>query len=222
MHRVCFSPTNRDFAVVTSEGLLVYSLNNLFAASFGASMDLTDEMTFVEDFSGELTSELTPARIQEEIEQGHWASALNMALALNLRDVIAIVFNRIPFAETNQPDRSIVQLVAANVSRRHLANFLEFLSTEIERSSRLEYLLEWVRSITMFHGQFIRQNPDKLGAPVRDILRCIAQNYEDIAQMAQTNAYHMEFLALQRSASNTAAFLSDNPAKRLQIQKNPQ
>lgn len=107
-----------------------------------------------------------------------------MALALNLRDVISIVFNRIPYStDSNAPDRSIVQLVSANVSRRHLANFLDFLAVEIERSPRLEYLLEWVRSITLFHGEFIRKNPDKLGGPLRDILRIISQYYEDIAQM---------------------------------------
>ena len=78
-----FSPTGRDFAATTTEGLLIYSL---------------DTKMFFDPF--ELELEITPASTRNALKSGEdFGRALLMSLRLNEHDLIREILEQIPVNE---------------------------------------------------------------------------------------------------------------------------
>lgn len=74
-----FSPTGREFAAATTEGLLLFSL---------------DSKMIFDPF--ELEEEVTPKATRNLVRSGEYSRAISMALRLNEPDLIREVIEQIP------------------------------------------------------------------------------------------------------------------------------
>ena len=118
---VAFSSTGREFAAVTTEGMLVYSLD--------------DDMVF-DPIA--LTEDVTPSAVASAVTKGKWGEGLIMALLLNETDLIASVCDNVPVG--------MIELVLRGVGRDHFERLLNFVGERIGASAHVEFYLEWFLS----------------------------------------------------------------------------
>jgi periodic tryptophan protein 2 len=102
-----FSPTGRDFAATSTEGLLIYSL---------------DTKMFFDPF--ELELDITPASTRKVVKSGQdFGRALLMSLRLNEHDLIRETLEQIPVVEVDLVIYFFIHhLVASDQGRESILN----------------------------------------------------------------------------------------------------
>lgn len=128
---VRFSPTGRAWAAASTEGLLIYSL---------------DDTVMFDPF--DLTIDLTPQAVLDILAEGEYLKALVLAFRLNEKPIIQQVYERVP--------RSDIRLVARQMPEVYVPALLRFVSEHLEKSPHLEFDLIWVQAVIMAHGRFLR------------------------------------------------------------------
>lgn len=113
---VQFSPTGRSWAVASTAGLLVFSLDNL------ESFDPFD-----------LDVDVTPKNVEAAIAAGEHVKAIVMAFRLGEAPLAEKAVGSVP--------HSAVALIAAEVPRPYLGRLLSVLARKIETSPHLECVL---------------------------------------------------------------------------------
>lgn len=130
---VRFSPTGRAWAAASTEGLLIYSL---------------DDTLMFDPF--DLTIDLTPQAVLNILAEGEYLKALVLAFRLNEKPIIQQVFERVP--------RSDIRLVARQMPEVYVSALLRFVSEHLEKSPHLEFDLIWVQAVITAHGRFLRDH----------------------------------------------------------------
>ncbi|CAN0497218.1 unnamed protein product, partial [Ectocarpus sp. 12 AP-2014] len=128
---VRFSPTGREWAACTTDGLLLYSLDE--AAVFDPS---------------DLDETVTPEAVQDAIGRKEWAKALLMSLHLNERELREKAVDAVPLSE--------VPLTAKAVPAPYALRLLGVVADRLTHSPRLEFHLTWSLSTLQAHGGFLR------------------------------------------------------------------
>ncbi|CAB4062887.1 PWP2 [Lepeophtheirus salmonis] len=129
-----FAPTGREFAITTTEGLLVYSLD------VDTVFDPTD-----------LEIDITPSYVIQQLNRKQYSTALFGSLKLNETKLIRQVIETIPFESSvfileTFPDKYVNQL-------------LTFFGKELETSRHLEFYSLWIQSFFRFKGgSLIKKN----------------------------------------------------------------
>ena len=101
-----FSPTGRDFAVVSTQGLQVFSLD--------------DAMLFAPT---DLDVAITPQAVMKAMSQWEYSAGVNMALHLGEVDVLKKAVDSVPMDS--------IELVVKTIDGRMLKDLLKFIADEI-------------------------------------------------------------------------------------------
>ncbi|EGV62198.1 U3 snoRNP protein [Yamadazyma tenuis] len=125
-----FSPTISSFAAGSTEGLMVYSVDN--------------EMVF-DPF--ELDIDITPQTIIETLEEKDYLKALIMSFRMNEVKLIRLVYDSIPVKD--------IKVVAKDIPVVYLERLLRFIGERSIDSIHLELHLIWINSLLLSHGQYI-------------------------------------------------------------------
>lgn len=167
---VRFAPTGQQWAVATTDGLLLYALDPtlLFEPS-------------------ELRMDVTPANVRLALKQGEYAAALSMALALNQTDLLQLVVESVP--------RASIALVVRALPVHRLDRFLSFLSSTLARSSHLEFMLTWCQSVMTLHAHTLLQHNQQLLTTFRHLAKTIGQQHKDVAALCNENTFTLDYLA---------------------------
>ncbi|KAL0062025.1 U3 snoRNP protein [Marasmius tenuissimus] len=128
---VRFSPTGRAWAAASTEGLLIYSL---------------DETVTFDPF--DLSIDLTPESVLEVLSSGEYLKALVMAFRLNEKPLIRHVYENIPRAD--------IRLVSRQLPVLYVSQLLRFVADHLEQSPHLEFDLLWANTLLMTHGRYLR------------------------------------------------------------------
>lgn len=185
VEQVAFSPTNQQFAVaLVPEGVMLFNNNNAIEETF-QPLDIDPS--------------ITPNNIYKELDQENYGSALLMSIRLNERPVIAKVFNHIPAQS--------MDLVLRSLPSNYLDRFIKFLATELETTTRIEFVLRTVKALLNSHGPYIQQQRIKssivsggvnthvnLQASLRALIRAFNEKQETLAKIASENKYALEYL----------------------------
>lgn len=169
---VAFSPTGRAFCAASTEGLLVYSLDNVLQ---------------FDPF--ELDLDITPATTLEAINTKDFLRALVMAFRLNERPLIRRIHEAIPVAD--------VLLVVQNLPMVYLARLLRFLAQTTEESPHLEFNLRWIEALLGAHGPYLKDHASSLASELRTVQKAIAKVQSELARLADDNLYALEYLLAQ-------------------------
>eukprot|EP00124_Ichthyophonus_hoferi_P002564 Ihof_evm3s179 gene=Ihof_evmTU3s179 len=148
-----FSPTGRAWAASTTEGLLIYSLDDVLA------FDPYD-----------LDMDITPITVQKTLEAHEYPKALAMAFRLNERSIIRSVLEGIPVVD--------VPLVVQAVPQSYVERLLGFLGSSLEKTAHLEFYLTWVFHLFSVHGRFIKDNSTRC-MPMLQTLQKSATTHQD-------------------------------------------
>ncbi|KAL2212044.1 WD40 repeat-like protein [Sarocladium strictum] len=168
-----FSPAGNAFCASSTEGLLVYSLDN--ALQFDPF---------------ELNMEITPASTLMVLEQEKdYLKALVMAFRLNEAGLIKRVWQGI-----SAPD---IPLVVADLPTVYVARLLRFVAAQTEESPHIEFCLLWIKALVDKHGSWLSTNRGKMDVELRVVSRAIARMRDEIRRLADENVYMVDYLLTQ-------------------------
>ncbi|XP_040566707.1 periodic tryptophan protein 2 homolog [Lepeophtheirus salmonis] len=165
-----FAPTGREFAITTTEGLLVYSLD------VDTVFDPTD-----------LEIDITPSYVIQQLNRKQYSTALFGSLKLNETKLIRQVIETIPFESSvfileTFPDKYVNQL-------------LTFFGKELETSRHLEFYSLWIQSFFRFKGgSLIKKNGKELYPCLNLLQKSLLVRSKDLAQLCDQNSYTASFL----------------------------
>lgn len=179
MSGVQFSPTGRDFAAATTEGLLIYSL---------------DTKLMFDPF--ELDEEITPNTIRETIKDKDFGKAVLMALRLNETDLIRQAVEHVP--------KSDIGLVAADMPEKYVEKMLKFVGGELEGSKHLHFYALWSHKLLLCHSHMLRTKSNDL-MPIMNLMhRNLLQKSQEMTKICEHNNHTIDFL-LTMGAKRDAA-----------------
>ncbi|GAA5980269.1 hypothetical protein JCM5350_000893 [Sporobolomyces pararoseus] len=171
---VKFSPSGRSWAAASTEGLLIYSLD--------------DSLAF-DPF--ELDVDITPATILETLNsERHYLKAFVMSLKLNERPLIQTVYESIP--------PSSVPLLTRQLPTNYLEPVLRFIAAQLEQSPHVEFHLVWVSSLFSSHGKYLREKSSQHAATLRGIQKGLTGVQESIVKLSDDNSFSLQFLLDQQ------------------------
>lgn len=139
---VLFSPTTSSFSVASTEGLLVYSI---------------DEFVQFDPF--ELDLDVTVESVFELLNKKEYFPALVMAFRLGENSILQRVYESVPV--------SSIELVVRGLPDLYIARLLTFISNLSKVSPHIEVNLLWLKSVLDYHGRYIATNKQKLAVALR-------------------------------------------------------
>ena len=166
---IAFSPTGTGFCAASTEGLLVYSLDN--AQQFDPF---------------ELDINITPTSTLESIAKRDYLRALAMAFHLNEKSLIRRVYEEIEFSD--------VELTVKNLPKVYLARLLNLVAQANDESPHFEFNLLWIESILMTHGQYLKDHASYFSSELRTMQKAIAKVQADLSRLADDNIYALDYL----------------------------
>ncbi|KAI8328017.1 putative WD repeat protein [Chlamydoabsidia padenii] len=183
---VRFSPTGRSWAAATTDGLLIYSL---------------DDAILFDPFDLEL--DITPDSVLETLhEEKDYLKALCMAFRLNEKKITQQVFEGIP------PDS--IPLVARGLPEKYLDKLLKFIGVHMETSPHIEFHLLWVTNVLTAHGRYLKHHRGEYQAVFRALYKGVTRVRDDIAGLCDNNVYTLKYLLSQQTlAKQTTDLMMD-------------
>lgn len=169
---VAFSPTGREFCAASTEGLLLYSL---------------DQALQFDPF--DLDIDITPSSTLAAIDDKDFLRALVMAFRLNEKPLIRQVYEAIPI-----PDMA---LVVKHLPVVYLARLLRFITQATDESPRLESNLRWIEGLLSAHGPYLKDHAASFASELRSVQKAIAKIQAELARMADDNVYTVDYLLSQ-------------------------
>ncbi|KAL3303173.1 periodic tryptophan protein 2 [Colletotrichum asianum] len=196
---VAFAPTGTAFCAASTEGLLIYSLDNLL------QFDPFD-----------LNMEITPASTLAVLEnEKDYLKALVMAFRLNEAGLIKRVFLSIPHSD--------IALVVEDTPIVYVPRLLRFVAAQTEETPHIEFCLLWVKALVDKHGAWLTQHRGKVDVELRVVSRAVARMRDEIRRLADDNVYMVDYLLGQASEKETSGVKMldlaayDAPSKTLAI-----
>ena len=155
---VRFSPTGRAWAAASTEGLLIYSL---------------DDTVMFDPF--DLSIDLTPQAVAEVLADQQYLKALVMAFRLNEKAIIQRVYEAIP--------REDIRLIARQIPVLYVPALLRFIGEHFERSPHLEFDLLWTNALLMTHGRYLKDHSSEFASVYRTVQKSLADVERTLSKM---------------------------------------
>ena len=155
---VQFSPTGRAWAAASTEGLLIYSL---------------DETVTFDPF--DLTLDLTPQSILETLDSHEYLKALVMGFRLNEKPLIQRVYEKIP--------RRDIRLITRQLPVIYVPLLLRFVADHLDRSPHLEFDLLWANTLLMVHGRLLRDRSGEFASVFRALQKGLGDMEQSISKL---------------------------------------
>jgi len=155
---VQFSPTGRAWAAASTEGLLIYSL---------------DESVAFDPF--DLSIDLTPQTILDVLADREYLKALVMAFRLNEKVLTQKVYESIP--------KSDIRLISRQLPTMYIPLLLRFIAEHLERSPHLEFDLVWIYTLLMAHGRLLRDRSGEYASVFRMLQKGLGDFEQSISKV---------------------------------------
>ncbi|KAJ7892933.1 WD40-repeat-containing domain protein [Mycena olivaceomarginata] len=177
---VRFSPTGRAWAAASTEGLLIYSLD--------------DTITF-DPF--DLSIDLTPQAVLDVLASREYLKALVMAFRLNEKALIHRVYESIP--------RGDIRLVARQLPVVYVPLLLRFVAEHLAKSPHLEFDLLWANTLLMGHGRLLRDRSAEYASVFRVLQKALADFEQSISRLCDENISTLSYLLDQTEVKHATS-----------------
>ncbi|RHY31289.1 hypothetical protein DYB32_003624 [Aphanomyces invadans] len=166
---VLFSPTGRSWAAATTEGLLIYSL---------------DETLVFDPF--DLDEDITPDTIRRTLAHQEFSKGLLMALHLNEELLLRLCLESVPVES--------IPLVAQALTDTYLKRLMALLAKGLTDSPHLEYYLTWSLAILNAHGPIIDAHSVEFLSTLRALQKSLVTHFNDLSRVCNDNQYTLDYL----------------------------
>lgn len=154
---VRFSPTGRSWAAASTEGLLIYSLDDTIAFDpFDIDLNITPQSTL------------------EVLTTGDYLKALVMAFRLNEKDLSRKVFESIPSSD--------VRIITRQIPTIYLPMLLQLVGEHAETSPHMEFDLIWINSLLATQGRHLREHSSEYASVLRLLQKVMLDFQESISR----------------------------------------
>ena len=193
--QVGFSSTSYEFAVISTEGLHVYSLQ--------------DDLLFDPIL---LSMDVTSTKVIQYVEKKEYGLALRYALQLNERPLLIQVLDSIPY-------KSIPNIISSNtiLQPKFYSLYLQTLSSIFQNTSHVDYYLQYIFQFLIHHGQYLQKkgtNNNKIQKELRLIYKVLSRRCqdEDWKYIWGENDYWLMFMDEigEQKVSDASAMNKDN------------
>ncbi|CAK9436041.1 uncharacterized protein LODBEIA_P06020 [Lodderomyces beijingensis] len=177
-----FSPTTSAFAAATTEGLLVYSVNQeLVFDPFDLDVDITPESTL------------------ESLEQKEYLVALIMALRLNETYLIHRVVENVPLKD--------IKLIAQDIPVLYVNRILNFVGEVLNKldSPHIEFYLIWIKSLLVQHGDYMASHKFEFRPALKLLSRYLSKTAKEVVSVGKKNEYLLTFLSASKDLKEDAS-----------------
>lgn len=168
---VRFSPTGRDWAAASTEGLLLYGLDD------SASFDPFD-----------LDLDVTPENVLECINDGEHLAALVMAFRLNEPHLIVQAYEAV----------RDVRLITRQIPGVYLHALLTFIASRLEQGPHVEFDLAWITQLLTAHGPYLGQRRGEFASVLRALVRGVGDFEKNVSRLCDENAFSIEYVLGQQ------------------------
>ncbi|KAF1813820.1 WD40 repeat-like protein [Eremomyces bilateralis CBS 781.70] len=179
-----FSPTGRAFCASSTEGLLIYSLDNVIQ---------------FDPFDLDVT--VTPDSTRAEMEKGSHLKALVMAFRLNDNSLVRQVFEHVPAAD--------IPLVVKDMPTVYLDRFLRFVAVQVDETPHLEFNLLWTEAVLRKHGRYLKDNIGQFAPEMRAVMRAVGKIGKELGKLSEETLYLVEYLLNQPAKGKTSGVHRD-------------
>lgn len=170
------APTGRSWAAATTEGVLIYSIDESFI------FDPTD-----------LDMDVKPEAVDLALSEGQPKRALLLSLRLNEDSFIKKCLLTV-----NPQD---IPAVASSIPVRYLQRLIEAIADLLESSPHLEFILRWCQELCKAHGHSIQQTSRSLLPALRSLQKAITRLHQDLADTCSSNEYLLRYLCSSSTKS---------------------
>ena len=161
-----FNPTAESWAAATTEGLMMYTLENNL---------LFDPVEVDENTT-----------VQSTLSEKDLGKALLMAIHLGEDYVIRRVLHSIPLHD--------IHLVAQGVPVSYAHRLMVLLSEEIAQSKHLEYHLVWAFALLSSHHNHFQERASFFQPAFRAVQKALLAHNRQLAPLADSNMYAMKYV----------------------------
>ncbi|KAF8794527.1 Periodic tryptophan protein 2 like protein [Argiope bruennichi] len=163
-----FSPTGRAWAATTTEGLLVYSLdNNLVFDPFDLDIGITSDS------------------VRNTLKSGDLSKAILMALRLNLSAITQEVLESVKVEDIETLTSYLPELYAEKLFR--------FVVDQLETTPHLEFYTTWVQHLLTAHGINIKNRSRANMGTLLTMQKCLSRRLEEIGKMCENSKFLLEY-----------------------------
>eukprot|EP01123_Difflugia_compressa_P003949 TRINITY_DN15274_c0_g1_i1.p1 TRINITY_DN15274_c0_g1~~TRINITY_DN15274_c0_g1_i1.p1 ORF type:complete len:346 (-),score=58.63 TRINITY_DN15274_c0_g1_i1:109-1122(-) len=172
-----FSPSSRQWACCTTEGMAIYSLDG----------QVTGQALFD---PYQLDLDITTKSVIDTLNEKQYLKALIMSLRLNEDSITSQVFESIPYDH--------IKLLSAEIHENYLIRLVGFISRYMSKpvaSPQVHFTSLWVNCILNTHGQFFKNNSTAVAIPFRVFQKYFIKTQEDLSTMCNTNTATLTYLS---------------------------
>ncbi|KAG7191771.1 uncharacterized protein KQ657_002736 [Scheffersomyces spartinae] len=179
VNSITYSPTSLSFACASTEGLLLYGV---------------DDSVIFDPY--DLDLDVTPELIGELLQEREYLQAIVMAHRLNEWNVLVRVWESISLSD--------IELVAQGFPVVYLNRMFGFLGELLVKreTHHFEYGLVWIKSLIQWHGKYINQHKAIFSSNVKLLQRWLTRVGKELVSINEKNNYLTTFL---QSASTKAS-----------------
>ncbi|KAK1588701.1 hypothetical protein Q3G72_026191 [Acer saccharum] len=163
------APTGRSFSAATTEGVLVYSIDESFI------FDPSD-----------LDIDVTPEAVDAALNEDQPSQALILSLRLNEDSLIKKCIFAVGPVD--------IPAVASSIPQRYMQRLMEALAELLESCPHLEFVLRWCQELCKSHGSSIQQNSRNLLPSLKSLQKAITRIHQDLADTCSSNEYMLRYL----------------------------
>ncbi|CAL4106663.1 unnamed protein product, partial [Meganyctiphanes norvegica] len=165
-------PSSRSWACCSSEGLLVYSLDNdwLFDP---LQLDITN----------------TPSAVKQKLHKKEYSTALMMAIRLNMKSLKQEVIESIPLDS--------VEVVVSSLSQLYVESLLSYIGEVLESSPHMGLYCQWAAALVTTHGQTIKVRSQHIMSQLNGLQRALTTHHTNLSKVCSHNEYMMKYLLAQ-------------------------
>lgn len=175
---VSFSPTGRAWAAATTEGVLVYSLDN----------------TLVFD-PFELEQGVTPATIRAAAREKDYVRAVVAAFRLNEDELTTEVIEGIPVGE--------IDLVCRSLPQVYVEKLLNFVGAKLESTTHVHFYVTWVVTLLKGHGEVLKERSRNIMATLRTVTKNVGLRHTELSKVCDHNKYLLRYIETLRKFKET-------------------
>ncbi|XP_075234743.1 periodic tryptophan protein 2 homolog [Lycorma delicatula] len=165
-----FSPTGQAWAAVTTEGLLIYSL---------------DSGHIFDPFQLEIG--ITPDSTKSVLKEEKYSEALMMSLRLNERNLIQEVIESVPPTH--------IDLCVSILPRVYIEKTLQFIANSLEQTRHIEFHLLWIKSLILACN-----SPPPPIYILHTLHKNLNDKYQQLSKICDFNKYTLRYLSILGSA----------------------
>jgi periodic tryptophan protein 2 len=155
---VRISPTGRAWAAASTEGLLIYSID--------------DTLTF-DPF--DLDTDLTPQSLLKTLASRSYLKALVMAFRLSEQPLLQRVYESVPVSD--------IRLIVRQLPLVYVAALLRFVAERLEKSPHLEFDLMWVKEVLMAHGRYLKNRSAEYASTFRTLMKGMVDFQKHVSKL---------------------------------------